>query len=125
VSGDEATCEEVRAFQPDVEAVVTKETVSRTAAICKSPREVVRDLKSGMARAIEKATTGMKAPDVPASTRIEIELAGTGEAELSSWLPGAERIDGRTVALDAPDMPAAYRFFLLTQWLGYSLRIVQ
>lgn len=54
VSGDVATAEETRRYVPNVEAVITKEGLSRTSAVCIAPQASQKLHREGGRRALER-----------------------------------------------------------------------
>jgi D-aminopeptidase len=42
---------------------------------------------------------------------LRIEFVGSQMGDMASLLPGAVRLDGRTIEFESPDMPSAYQRF--------------
>lgn len=112
VSGDEALAQEARALLPDAEVVVTKDARGRQSALLLSPALVRQRLYAAVHRAL--AATARKAPrlvTIAGPVTVEVGLMTTHAADLALLLPGSVRVDGRTVAIETPDMASAFQAF--------------
>ena len=71
-----------------------------------------------------KAVEAFKAGQAPAPVAVEapvslrVEFLSETQADVSARMPSAERVDGRTIEIVSPDMPAAYLAFRAAAALG-------
>jgi D-amino peptidase len=111
VSGDRALGEEAADFLPEAEVVVTKDALSRRSALLFSPAEVAERLEEAAVRAVERLRRGAAPRPVRLDGPVELELGfmTTQAADTATLMPETRRVDGRTVAYTAADVPAAFR----------------
>jgi D-amino peptidase len=108
VSGDEQTVEDARRYAPDATMFVAKQSVTDRASSSLPPAQVCRGLKAAMAEAVSKP---LPAPFVVAPPyRLELVMTTQSGASMLSWLPGVERTDGWTIAVNLPSVRDAMRF---------------
>ncbi len=107
VSGDRALATETRALLGEqVEAVVVKEPLGRHAARSVAPAVARRRIHDGVKRALSHG----HAPFTVASpVTFSVEFARTRMAEMAVLVPGARRVDGRTVEYTHDDYREAFR----------------
>lgn len=121
VTGDKAACDEASALLGDIEAVVVKEGVSRSAGRCVHPRKARELIKEGAKRAM--SLIGRVKPFVvepPVYT--EVVFVNPSHADNLEHLPSIERIDGRTVAFKTDDFIEAFELFNMVQFYGGSIK---
>ena len=109
LSGDKATTLEAKAIHPEIETVAVKEAVSRVAAKCLHP-QVSRDLiKEGAKRAL-----GKRIPPYVVKPPVEFKIRFTDarRADAASFIPTAQRLDGKTISITHEDYLKAYHGFL-------------
>ena len=108
VTGDRAVTEEARELLGDVETVVTKEGITRTAAECLHPT-VTQDLirKAGERALGRRVTPLVLEPPI----RLRVAFHRATHADGAAIVPGARRLDGRTVEWTGESMPAVYLAF--------------
>jgi D-amino peptidase len=108
VTGCERACEEARSLVPEIETVVTKSGVSRTAAVLE-PVEVVHGaIRVKSESALAKA--GTIAPvRVASPVELRVEYNQTGQADSVAIIPGRERLDARTIAYRGATVTDALR----------------
>ncbi|ALV62381.1 D-aminopeptidase dipeptide-binding protein DppA [Thermococcus sp. 2319x1] len=115
VGGDKKLLEDdVEKFTPWAERVVFKEAFSRYSAISPSMKKIKRNLEEAVLRAVEKYKNGETKPlklDYP--VRVRLTYNNSGMADVGELLPGARRIDGKTVEFEARDIIEAYKVFQL------------
>lgn len=113
VSGDQAVCAEAREWVPEVETVQVKQAVGRWAAECLPLAEAQARIQEGAQRAVHRFREGQGPRPLRLETplRVQVEFLATQMADGAMLLPGAERVDGRTIAFTAPDALSAYRSF--------------
>ena len=116
VTGDQSVTAEARALLGEIETVVVKEGITRSAARCLTPRVAHEHIRA----AAQRALTASAAPFVlssPLTVRVTFQRAG--HADLAEMVPGSVRVDGRTVEWSGPDMPVVYRTFRAMVTLAY------
>ncbi|MCL5115590.1 MAG: M55 family metallopeptidase [Firmicutes bacterium] len=112
VSGDDKLALEAKALLPDVEAVVVKHGVSRRAAEYLPRPEVNQRLKEGVKRALQHYRDGLVKPwKLAEPIHLTVTVMTPEMADRAMYCPGAQRVDGRTVAFDEPNMEEAFRAF--------------
>jgi D-amino peptidase len=108
ISGDAAVAEEARSFVPEVKAAVVKWAVGRHAARCLHPNRARALIRKTVAEALASVEAfepyWVKEP-------VEVRLRFNREqmADLASFLPYLERLDGKTVRGVFDDYPTAFR----------------
>ncbi len=122
VTGDKAACAEARSLLgDDIETVVVKEGVSRSAGRCIHPAEARRLIKEGAKRAMGKV--GLVKPFViKPPVRAEVVFIDPSYADNLEHLPFIERLDGRTISFTAGDFISAFELFDMVQFYGGSIR---
>ena len=122
ISGDQSVCAEARDWAPGIETAQVKTAGGRYAALC-LPLETSQNLiRETAERAVRNFLAGIY--PAPLETRtpvdIKVEFQSSNMADSVMIMPGIRRLDGRTVELTAPDMPAAYLAFRTT--IGLAAR---
>jgi D-amino peptidase len=117
VTGDRVAVRSVEANLPWVEGVVVKESIGRFATNSHSPPEACRRIREGARRAIERVgemqTFRFEPPIV-----LEIDFAGTQNADFAELIPGFDRIGGRTVRFTHDDYAVVFKAFIAAMRLG-------
>lgn len=121
VSGDDVVCKEAKELLGDIETVVVKEGVSRSAAICIPPPKAYEMIQQGAARALKKV--GSVSPFViKPPIHVETTFIDPSHADTVCFLPFVERIDGITVAYDAPNLLYAMKIFDVFRFFSTAVR---
>ena len=111
VSGDAGLGEELEKFPAAPMHIVTKKSVARFSSKSLHPAEARRRIKDGAARAVgNRASFEPLTFDAPVT--VDIELTFTQKADMAAMIPGAERIDGRTIRFVHDDYAEVFRFFM-------------
>jgi D-amino peptidase len=113
VAGDQSV--ETEAHEVLGEAVITvavKESFAQLAAESLHPREAQRRLRAAAARAVRERPA-VQPFRIAEPVTVEVELARPVLADLAELIDGAERVDGRTVRFQRPDVPSSYRLLRL------------
>jgi D-amino peptidase len=113
VSGDQTVGAEAREWIAGVETVTTKIAHGRWSAEVLPPLLVQDRLRTAAQNALLRFLKGdAPKPLQPAApVTIRLELVGSDMGDKAALLPGAKRLDGRTIEFTTPDMPAAYQSF--------------
>jgi D-amino peptidase len=122
VTGDTAAVESLRdQIGPNLRGVAVKEGITRLAArhlmSVSEARDAIRDQS---AEAVRDATQGHSPAPLKLAPPITMRLTfkETLYADGSALLPGAKRLDGRTLEWRFDDILAAYRTFVVTYYLS-------
>lgn len=115
VGGDEKLLEDdVKRFTPWAERISFKRAFSRYSAISPSLKVLKKDLKDGIFKAVEKYRKGETRPlKLEYPIKVKLTFNNSGMADVGELLPGANRMDGKTVEFEAKDIIEAYKAFQL------------
>ncbi|MCL4496037.1 MAG: M55 family metallopeptidase [Firmicutes bacterium] len=112
ISGDSQVAQEAQSLLPGIETVVVKYPFSRRSAELLAPLEVDRRLKDGVHRALEKFRQGVVGPwRLAEPIHLTVSLMTPEMADRAMYCPGAQRLDGRKVGFEEPNMEEAFRAF--------------
>ena len=113
VSGDQTVGAEAREWIAGVETVTTKIAHGRWSAEVLSPSLVQERLRAAAQSALLRFLKGEGPKPLQPQTpvTIRLELVGSDMGDKAALLPGAVRLDGRTIEFASADMPAAYQAF--------------
>ncbi len=111
ISGDRVTAEEAKAFCPDVEAVVVKESVSHNAALSVHPQTARELIREGAQRALNRLTD-VRLPSITLPAELTVRFHNSALAEIACALRGVERREERVVAMSNGDPLRLYRTFV-------------
>jgi D-amino peptidase len=108
VTGDQAVAAEARALLGEIETVVVKEAISRSAARCLHPEEAHERIREGALRAL-----GLAVPPFAIIPPITLRLTfqHVRYADGAESVPGSQRTDGVTLEWTGKDMPSVYQAF--------------
>jgi D-amino peptidase len=111
VTGDQSVAAEAHEWIPGLETVVVKTACGRNAACCLPPVVTGRLIREAAHRAAKAFLSGNGPKPIPVTRPviIRIEFVTSQMGDMAGLLPGAKRLDGRTIEFEAPDMPAAYQ----------------
>lgn len=111
VTGDDALAHEVQEQLPWAERVVVKHGYTSWSARNVSPQKACELIRDGAQRALQRLDE-MRLPQLDPPIRFEAQFFRPVYADLAGFIPGAERIDGTTVAYTAPDMLTVNRAWM-------------
>ncbi len=113
VTGDQVTAREAREALPEVECVVVKESITRTAAANLHPQVACERLHAGAMRALQ-GLARQKPPHFAAPVSLEVTFLTADMAESATWLRGVEPVEGqtRTVSFEGTDTLELFRTFV-------------
>jgi D-amino peptidase len=117
VSGDRVAVEGALKNLPWATGVVIKEPIGRYAADSVSPATARQMLRAGAARAISQLQQ-MRPFTFEPPIRMEIEMAGTQNADFVELMPGIERRGPRSVHFVHDDYAVVFRTFVAAFRLG-------
>ncbi len=122
ITGDVAAIDTLRAqVGPQLQGVAVKRGITRLAAHHLMGVQEARDaIQREAAAAVHSAIEGTAAPPLKLDTPVRMRLAfkETIYADASALIPGAERLDGRTLQWTCKDILEAYRIFVVTYYLS-------
>jgi len=102
VIGDDQVAEEARILLPEVETAVVKKGLSQFTARHLPLEEARRIIRQGAELAVHRAAEIPRLPPLE-SYSLEIDFSLSEIAHLTSFIPGVERIGGRTVRITSGD----------------------
>lgn len=113
VTGDQSVAAEAREWIPGIETAIVKTACGRFAAQCLPLAATQPLIRSAACRAAKRFLGGQGPQPLKVGTPVtlRIEFAGSQMGDMASLLPGAVRLDGRTIEFESPDMPSAYQRF--------------
>jgi len=112
VTGDQAVCAQAVELLGPLETVAVKQATSFETAECLPPAVTARLIQAAAARAVTAQRAAPRKPyRVGRPVSVRIEFVHPDQADRAERLPGAQRLDGRQVRLEAPDMAAAHLAF--------------
>jgi D-amino peptidase len=98
VSGDEATCREVKALVgPTLHTVAVKKSLSRYAARCLAPADACQKIEIGVEKALRDAKNWPKPLKFNAPVELRVELASPDKSSAFQGRKGCEIINPSTV----------------------------
>ncbi len=113
VSGDQAVCAEAKEWVAGIETAAVKQALGRFSAECLPLARSQQVIRETAEQAVRRFLAG-KGPaplKVKTPVRIEVEMNAAHMADTAALLPGAGRVDGRTLVVEAEDMLQAYQAF--------------
>ncbi len=113
ISGDQAACDEACQWMPEIETVPVKKASGRQAAECLPPAVSQALIRQASQRACLRYLGGSApAPlHTDSPVKVGVEFIHALHADRAELLPGAIRLDSRTLEFVSEDMPCAYRAF--------------
>jgi len=118
VSGDRVTAEEAAPFAPDAVSVLTKESITRAAALSLHPDESGRRIRAGAEEAVRRvAAGGVRAPAIDSPARLDLEFATGDMAEVATWARDTERTGERTARIAGGNLLSVYQSFVAVTYL--------
>jgi D-amino peptidase len=111
VSGDAAVTREALELNGEIEVAAVKEAISRVAAKCIHPEAAREMIKEGVARALRRME-GIEPHRVAPPVTFDISFTDAKKADAASFIPSAERLDGKTIRITHQDYVKAYHGFL-------------
>ncbi len=113
VSGDQSVAAEAQEWIPGVETAIVKQACGRFAAQCLPPAESHPLIRNAAQRAIERWKNGQApAPlDAGSPVNLRVQFHNTQMADMAVLMPGATRLDGRTIEFQSSNAATAYCAF--------------
>lgn len=118
ITGDSVTLEEAEWFAPDCVGVVTKESVTRLAALNLHPLVARERIAAGAQTAVGRVRAGECGPPrLSAPYRLDVDLQTADMAEMATWVKGVERSSVRSVTIVGDDAAAVFRSFVALTYI--------
>ena len=118
VCGDQATAEETAPFAPDAVSVITKESITRAAALNLHPRQSCRLIRDGAEKAVRRvAAGGVRPPVIGRPVTLDMEFRTSDMADIATWVRDTERAGERTARITGEDLLAVYRSFVAVTYI--------
>lgn len=118
VSGDRVTAEEVAPFAPDGVTVITKESITRFAALNLHPDESCRRVRTGAEEAARRAAAGkLQPPAIGTPVRLDMEFQTGDMADVATWARATERTGERTARITGDDLLSVFRSFVAVTYI--------
>jgi D-amino peptidase len=108
VTGDQSVDAEVRELLSGTQTTVVKDAVGQLAAAGLHPERACAAIEAAASQAVLDRTR-VEPFIVDGAVSLEVELYLAAHADQALVIPGIWRLDGRTLAYDAPDYLTAYR----------------
>lgn len=125
ITGDVAAVETLRAqLGPQLKGVAVKQGITRFAARHLLSVQEARDaIRAEAAAAVRAAQNGTTTAALKLTSPVTMRLAfkETISADASALIPGAVRLDGRTLEWTCGDILEAYRIFVVTYYLSRGI----
>jgi D-amino peptidase len=121
VTGDDAICEETKAWLPQVETAVVKYAVDTYAALCLSKEEAHERIRQAAQRAMEKVPT-LEPFTFASPTQLEVDLLSPPTAAKLTLLPGVERTGDLTVQYTSENFEYVWRIMWAMVFIAYKTR---
>ena len=119
VTGDRTTVDGARAHLPWIVGVAVKESIGRYAVNSLSPEAARTRIRAGACEAIERIAE-MRPFVFEPPIVLEIDFAGTQNADFAALIPGVDRTGGRSVRYAHDDYTTVFRMLMATMRLGAS-----
>jgi D-amino peptidase len=118
VCGDRVTAAEAAPFAPDAVGVITKESVTRAAALNLHPDESCRLIRAGAEEAIRRVAAGtVRAPVIDAPVALDMEFQTADLADVATWARDVERTGERAARIAGRDLLRAYQSFVAVTYI--------
>ena len=118
VSGDRVTAQEAAPFAPDAVSVLTKESITRGAALNLHPDESCGLIRVGAEEAVRRVAAGKAQPpaiDSPAALDLDFQ---TGDmADIATWARDTERTGERAARIAGDNLLRVYQAFVAVTYL--------
>lgn len=119
LTGDDVTVGAAIKLFPEIETVITKRAIGRTAARCLSLSKTGHLIEAASKRAVERRKQGEFTPwTFKPPLTLEIICGHSGVADKLAFCPGATRIGERQVALETDSYQALYHGLITFCYLG-------
>lgn len=119
VTGDDATCEEIEEWLPQVETAVVKYAMDTYAALCLPKEEAHKRIREGARRAVERVRS-LQPVALGSVFRLEVDLLSPSAAQKPTLLPGVERTGNLTVQYVSENFEQVWRILWAMVFIGLT-----
>jgi len=118
VSGDRVTAEEAAPFASGAVSVLTKESITRGAALNLHPDESCRLIREGAEEAVRRVAAGkVPSPAIDSPATLDLEFATGDMADIATWARDTERTGERAARIAGDDLLRVYQSFVAVTYL--------
>lgn len=118
VSGDVVTADEVAPFAPDGVSVITKESVTRGAALNLHPGESCRRIRAGAEEAARRVAAGkLQPPPIGRPVTLDLDFQTGDMADVATWVRATDRTGERTARITGDDLLNVFRSFVAVTYI--------
>jgi D-amino peptidase len=118
VSGDLVTAQEAAPFAPDAVSVLTKESITRGAALNLHPDESCRLIREGAEEAVRRVAAGnVHRPAIASPASLDMEFQTGDMADIATWARDTERTGERTARIAGDNLLRVYQSFVAVTYL--------
>ncbi|MEQ9715881.1 MAG: M55 family metallopeptidase [Candidatus Asgardarchaeia archaeon] len=121
-TGDDKLVSHARQLIPEIEAVITKFSVGRRAAISKHPKTVASEIRTKLEVAIDKWKNGEIKPfkrDGPLNVVVEVTDSTVGD--VAEFIPAIHRSSGNVLTFRSEDIITAYKLIEVITIIGLGV----
>jgi D-amino peptidase len=118
VSGDRVTAEEAAPFAPGAVSVLTKESITRGAALNLHPDESCRLIREGAEEAVRRVAAGkVPSPAIDSPATLDMEFQTGDMADIATWARDTERTGERSARIAGDNLLRVYQSFVAVTYL--------
>ncbi len=122
LSGDDEVIKEAKSLIPEIEFILTKKRKSRFSAMHFSFKDIEKEIKSKVPKAIEKFKNKIIKPLKINDIEIEVDFINTAMADIAEIMPKTKRVSPRTVSYHSNNMVEIY--MALRTWINLASTIL-
>lgn len=123
LSGDDEVVKEAKSLIPEIEYILTKKRRSRFSAMHFSFKDVEKEIKLRIPKAIEKFKNKIIKPlKIEDEIEIEVDFINTAMADIAEIMPKTKRISPRTLSYKTDDIIEAY--LALRTWINLASNVL-
>jgi len=118
VSGDRVTAKETAPFAPDAVSVITKESITRSAALNLHPDESCRRIHAGAEEAVRRVAAGsVQTPPIAKPVTLDMEFQTGDMAEVATWARDTQRTGERAARIAGDNLLSVYKSFVAVTYI--------
>ena len=112
------TGKETGPFAPDVVSVITKESITRSAALNLHPDESCLRIRVGAEEAVRRVAAGsVRAPTIDQPVNLDMEFQTGDMADVATWVRDTERTGERAARIAGDNLLSVYRSFVAVTYI--------
>jgi D-amino peptidase len=118
VTGDRVTADETAPFAADAVNVITKQSITRAAALNLHPDESCRLIRAGAEEAVSRVAAGsVRAPAIDKPVRLDMEFQTADMADIATWVRDTERTSERAARITGDNLLSVYQSFVAVTYI--------